>query len=168
MNPISTTNFKFAIGNLPIKVSRDDDMLFSFRNQVMTNRSIKESESNQIPEYITSRYGEISYLLTNLEDNVTQFFNEFKMWVDELDNETEETTSNIDRSVEKYIKWESSEEDIEDEQNSLITLLDIEDNCNEIDRQFEEDVDEEQFNERTKQEKYNGIKVFKILYHNIF
>lgn len=169
MNPISTTNFKFAIGNLPIKVSRDDDMLFSFRNQVVTNRSIKENDSNQIPEYITSRYGEISYLLTNLEDNVTQFFNDFKMWVDNLDNDTEEdTTSNIDRSVEKYIKGVSSEEENDDEeQNSLITLLDIEDNFNDPDNQFDAEIDEHQFNERKTHEQ-SGIILYQSLYHNNF
>jgi hypothetical protein len=79
MNPISTTNFKYAIGNLPIKVSRDDDMLFSFRNQVMTNRSIKESETNQLPESINSRHGKITYLLTSLEDTVSQFLCDMKL-----------------------------------------------------------------------------------------
>lgn len=169
MNPISSTNFKFAIGNLPIKVSRDDDMLFSFRNQVVTNRSVKENESNQIPEYITSRYGEISYLLTNLEDNVTQFFNDFKMWVENLENDTEEdTTSNIDRSVEKYIKGVSSEDDNDyEEQNSLITLLDIEDNANDPDNQFDVEIDESQFKERKTHEN-SGIILYQSLHHNNF
>lgn len=69
MNPISTTNFKYAIGNLPIKVS-SDDMLFSFRNQVTTNRSVKESESSQLSEAINSRHGEVTYFLTSLEDSI--------------------------------------------------------------------------------------------------
>ena len=86
-----------------------------------------------------------------------------------MDNDTEEdTTSNIDRSVEKYIKGVSSEEENDDEeQNSLITLLDIEDNFNDPDNQFDADIDEHQFNERKTHEQ-SGIILYQSLYHNNF
>ena len=131
MNPISSTNFKFAIGNLPIKVSRDDDMLFSFRNQVVTSFPIKESESNQIPEYITSRHGEIEYLLTNLEDNVTNYWMYLKCEMDELDLDSDEDLiQQIVNNPEIEAKDDSSVEDFPNDTDecSLITLLDIEDN----------------------------------------
>ncbi len=86
MNPISNNNFKYAIGNLPIKVSRDDDMLFSFRNQVVTNRSIKESDTSQLPESINSRHGEITYLLTSLEDRMSSFIEGFKLCLEDVDD----------------------------------------------------------------------------------
>lgn len=95
MNPISTNNFKYAIGNLPIKVSRDDDMLFSFRNQVMTNRSTKDNEKSQLPESINSRHGEITYLLTSLEDRVNSYIQGFKLSLEDLED------SNIDFESEK-------------------------------------------------------------------
>lgn len=159
MNPISTTNFKYAIGNLPIKVSRDDDMLFSFRNQVMTNRSIKDNESNQLPEYITSRHGEIAYLLTNMEDNICQFMRDFKMCIDEVDNDYgDDSNSNINYSSELRIRDESSiEENVNEEENSLVTLLDIgsvEDKhiLNDVDNVYDDFIDEDQFNEQAKDE----------------
>lgn len=154
MNPISTTNFKYAIGNLPIKVSRDDDMLFSFRNQVMTNRSIKDSETNQLPESINSRHGEITYLLTSLEDSIGTFLQGFKMCLDDVEGSSDDTDSeHLDHSYELDIKDNSTTHghNIDEyEENSLVTLLDIRDN--EIDEQFDDFIDEEQFNERSKNE----------------
>lgn len=155
MNPISTTNFKYAIGNLPIKVSRDDDMLFSFRNQVTTNRSIKESEAAQLPESINSKHGEITYLLTSLEDIVGQFVQNFKMCALEFtDDELELLESDDGDSSELNLKDNSSVDDakLEDETNSLEFLMDTKDHCNEIDDQFDDYMDEEQFNERGKDE----------------
>lgn len=155
MNPISTTNFKYAIGNLPIKVSRDHDMLFSFRNQVATNRSIKESEGPQLPESVNSKHGEITYLLTSLEDIVGQFVQNFKMCALEFtDDELELLESDDDDSYKLNMKDNSSVDDAknEDETNSLEFLMDTKDHCNEIDEQFDDFMDEEQFNERGKDE----------------
>lgn len=154
MNPISTTNFKYAIGNLPIKVSRDDDMLFSFRNQVMTNRSLKDSETNQLPESINSKHGEITYLLTSLEDNIGQFMQGFKMCMDEIGDSSDllsETSS--DSCSENKHDLSTDHMNEADEVTSLITLLDLKDT--DIDDQFEDDIDEEQFNEHTKEEDIN-------------
>jgi len=155
MNPISTTNFKYAIGNLPIKVSRDDDMLFSFRNQVMTNRSIKESETNQLPESINSRHGKITYLLTSLEDTVSQFLCDMKLWVDSV-AEWSDDPSNIkddsdqDSTEHEFVQNKSDMYYDEDDVNSLVTLLDWKDFDQEIDDQFDDYMDEEQFDERNK------------------
>lgn len=116
MNPISTTNFKYAIGNLPIKVSRDDDMLFSFRNQVTTNRSAKENETDQLPEAINSKHGKITYLMANLEDNISQFFQDFKMDISELeDMENAFTCSKNDSISNANIEDDSSDQyDLDD------------------------------------------------------
>ena len=131
MNPISSTNFKYAIGNLPIKVSRDDDMLFSFRNQVMSNRSVKENEVDQLPESINSKHGKITYLMANLENNIGTFVSKFKMDIDGLEElENCLASSRNDSSTRVYLRDDSSahDEDLEDtDENSLVTLLDIND-----------------------------------------
>ena len=158
MNPISTTNFKYSIGNLPIKVSRDDDMLFSFRNQVMTNRSIKDVDTSQLPESINSKHGEITYLLTSLEDSIGTFLQSFKMCLEDIENSSDDTDSeHHDRSYELDIKDNSTTHghNIDDDENSLVTLLDIRDN--DIDDQFDDFIDEEQFNERSKHEEKLNI-----------
>lgn len=147
MNPISTTNFKHAIGNLPIKASRDDDMLFSFRNQAMSNRSIKESDTEQLPESINSKHGKITYLMANLEENIGQFFQDFKLNMGELDEMDDIMgSSSQGSSTESYIKDECSEGDYyldDTDENSLVTLLDLnekdelmEDNRNKRKRRF--------------------------------
>lgn len=141
MNPISTTNFKFAIGNLPIKVSRDDDMLFSFRNQVVGNIPIKDNEINQIPECITKRHGEIEYLLTNIEENMNNFYNDFKMWLDGLDidsdNESEFCFNPIQEiNIQQNNIIIDSLYEIDDE--SVVTLLDVAENLEVDHHQSEE------------------------------
>jgi hypothetical protein len=128
MNPISTTNFKFAIGNLPIKVSRDDDMLFSFRNQVVTNIPHKDSDPNQMPECITKRHGEIEYLLTNLEENMSNFLNDFKMCLEGLDLDSDsESASCFNPSADQIIEQQNIvDKNLDDlDQQSIITLLDV-------------------------------------------
>ena len=142
MNPISSTNFKYAIGNLPIKVSRDDDMLFSFRNQVVSNRSAKDNELDQLPESINSKHGQITYMLANLENNVSQFFTNFKMDIDELEDlENCLNSSRNDSSTRVNARdgISSQDEDLEDtDENSLVTLLDIDDKSDIEDEKYDE------------------------------
>lgn len=160
MNPISSNNFKYAIGNLPIKVSRDDDMLFSFRNQVVTNRSIKESETSQLPESINSRHGEITYLLTSLEDRVSSFVEGFKLCLEDIDDslKNEIDSFKIDDSFDCEFKNNSiSDFENQYEEDSLVTLMQAQEDEFDNDKQFEDLIDEEEFNERRRNEDHHYI-----------
>jgi len=155
MNPISSANFKYAIGNLPIKVSRDDDMLFSFRNQIMSNRECQST----LPESINSKHGKITYLMANLEDNIGQFFQDFKKDVSNfIEIEDDATSSKNDSSTELNVKGSNSLHDgyIDDsEENSLVTLLDINDQFDIIDDKSEEHVEHDQDCNKSNQSNEN-------------
>lgn len=168
MNPISTTNFKHAIGNLPIKASRDDDMLFSFRNQAMSNRSIKETDSEQLPESINSKHGKITYLMANLEENIGHFFKNFKLNMGELDEMEDVMDFSSQYSTEPYVRDEldnCGDYPDETEENSLITLLDLNDQeeiledqskvKNERKRRFTEEKSQIKFTERENEPTLN-------------